>query len=154
MMTVLSPVKCPKCRDVMRPVTFDGRPAWFCVRCQEPHEDLPRPPQRAAPSTDTGDYLPSLFLDHWPVNAPQPEREYKFAPGRKLSFDLAWPKVKVAVEADGYYHKTETRFHSDIEKMNLATMMGWRVFRCSRRILTEQGRAFADVVKNAVEDHP
>lgn len=142
-------VRCPKCREEMRPVTLSGKPAFFCVRCQEAHEELLERSQKAASTPDTSDYLPGLFLEHW--TGPTPETEYQFAPGRKSKFDLAWPAKKVAVECEGYVHRTESRFHSDVEKYNTATLLGWKVYRCTSRILKEQPLAFTSMIERELE---
>lgn len=61
-------------------------------------------------------------------------KEYKFHPKRRWRFDYAMPKSKIALEVEGgvWTHGRHTRpqgFLSDIEKYNMATLMGWRVFR-------------------------
>jgi hypothetical protein len=78
-----------------------------------------------------------------------PIKEYAFAPGRRFRFDYAWPAVgkagkKVALEVDGGIWKKGGGAHSrpsailrDIEKMNLATVLGWRVIRATPDKLAE-----------------
>lgn len=144
-------VKCPKCRRAMRVVTLDGKPGFFCTWCQEPHEELPERPQICPSATDTASYLPGVFLSHWPENAPQPKPEYKFAPGRKCAFDLAFIDQKLAVECEGNQHRTKDRFFADIEKYNLATLLGWRVLRASSSMLRDQPQAFVDMVRQALD---
>lgn len=146
---------CPKCGGVLIRGYVSGKSEleYACQVCGVMGlRVVSQPAQKPASATDTASYLPGLFLDHWPKDAPQPTPEYKFAPGRKCAFDLAWPAKKVAVECEGYVHKTEGRFHSDVEKYNLAVMMGWRIYRATRRILADQGEAFANVVRMAVEE--
>ena len=68
------------------------------------------------------------------VGLPEPECEYRFAPPRKYRFDFAWPERNVAVELEGgiftrQAHGSVTGILRDIEKYNLATSLGWRVFR-------------------------
>lgn len=77
------------------------------------------------------------------------EREYRFHPARKWRFDIALPEVKIAVEIDGGVvrlkggkrcsycgetpqgrHNRTKGFLADIEKLNAAVMLGWRVLRC------------------------
>jgi very-short-patch-repair endonuclease len=56
-----------------------------------------------------------------------------FCPGRKWRFDFSWPEFMVAVEVEGgVYGGRHTRpegFTRDTEKYNVATKMGWRVYR-------------------------
>ena len=62
---------------------------------------------------------------------PEPEREYRFS-ARRFRFDLAWPEQKLAVEVHGgrwVYgrHQRPLGFQRDLEKHNLAVLLGWRV---------------------------
>ena len=62
------------------------------------------------------------------------EREYRFAPGRRYRADFAWPDLKVLVEIEGGTwsggrHTRGLGFKKDCIKYNLATSLGWRVFR-------------------------
>lgn len=65
---------------------------------------------------------------------PQPSREHKFHSTRKWRFDFAWTDAKVAVEVDGLLygkqvgrHQTAKGYANDCDKMNAATLLGWRV---------------------------
>lgn len=67
---------------------------------------------------------------------PVPEFEFAIEVGRKFRFDYAWPIHRVAVEIDGGIWKKGGGAHShpanierDIEKGNLAVILGWRVLR-------------------------
>lgn len=73
---------------------------------------------------------------------PLGESEFRFHPTRKWRFDRAWQTPKVAVEIDGEGHFSKVsgqwipgRHHrtkgyaNDLEKLNAATELGWRVFR-------------------------
>lgn len=70
---------------------------------------------------------------------PIPEREYRFHPTRRWRFDLAWPSdlFRLALEVDGGMysarsgHRSYTGVLRDIEKINAATLLGWRVLRCT-----------------------
>lgn len=64
---------------------------------------------------------------------PEPEREHRFHKTRKWRFDLAWPALKIAVEVHGAIfsggrHTRGAGFEKDREKVNTATLMGWRVY--------------------------
>jgi very-short-patch-repair endonuclease len=65
---------------------------------------------------------------------PKPEPEFRFHPSRKWRFDFAFPAQSLAVEVDGGAfiagrHTRGAGFVKDIEKMNTAVLMGWRVLR-------------------------
>lgn len=71
---------------------------------------------------------------------PKPEREYRFHPVRRWRFDLAWPVYKVAVEVEGGIysngrHNRGAGFEADCEKYNAATLLGWRVLRCTAKTI-------------------
>lgn len=70
----------------------------------------------------------------WVSYGLSPQREVKFHPTRKWRFDFAWVDRRIAVEIDGgiYTQGRHTRgsgFVKDMEKMNAAGLLGWRVFR-------------------------
>ena len=74
---------------------------------------------------------------------PAPALQFWFAKelGRRYCFDFAWPERKVAAEVDGGRwlvrrgqdgRPVPVGFHhhvDDYRKLNLATKLGWRVFR-------------------------
>lgn len=73
---------------------------------------------------------------------PAPETEYRFDPSRRWRFDLAWPARKVAVEIDGAIwtggrHVRGHGYEADCEKLNAAVEQGWRVFRYTTRMVTD-----------------
>jgi very-short-patch-repair endonuclease len=88
-----------------------------------------------------------LFRFYWQVkaglSAPEPAEEYNFDAelGRRHRFDFAFPKHKVAVEVEGNaWHVAGGGKHmkdSDLEKYNLAALLGWRVFRFSPNMLNK-----------------
>ena len=93
------------------------------------------------------------------LDAPEPEREYRFAaeavggPGRGLRqrlraanlsdwrFDFAWPDWMVALELEGGEwlgrrgRHTGAGYAGDCSKYNAAQLLGWRVFRFTRSML-------------------
>jgi very-short-patch-repair endonuclease len=86
----------------------------------------------------------ALFSNAWLILAdeslPEPTPEYKFSAviGRRHRFDLSWPRYKIAVEVDGGQYMKHGGRHSrdsDREKHNIATLLGWRVFRYSTQKL-------------------
>jgi very-short-patch-repair endonuclease len=62
--------------------------------------------------------------------------EYRFDEVRKFRFDFAWPDRKFAVELEGAIwsngaHSTPMGILRDMDKGNLAVMLGWSVLRFS-----------------------
>jgi len=62
--------------------------------------------------------------------------EYRFHPKRQWRFDYAVPEHMIAIEIEGGIFADKRLGHSsgpaikkDMEKYNMATLMGWRVFR-------------------------
>jgi len=57
------------------------------------------------------------------------EAQHPWCPGRRYRFDFCRPSEKLAVEVDGAVHRIKGRFRADVERHNLAVLMGWRVLR-------------------------
>ena len=85
-----------------------------------------------------------LFLGTWKLLAPDmplPVAEFFFDRhiGRRHHFDFAFPELFIAVEVEGNaWHVKGGGKHmqdDDMEKYNLAMMLGWRVFRFSPSML-------------------
>ena len=60
--------------------------------------------------------------------------EYRFAPPRRWRFDIAWPDIRIALEQDGGIwtrgrHSRGAGQLADMEKLNEAARLGWRVGR-------------------------
>ncbi len=67
---------------------------------------------------------------------PDPVAEFKFHPKRRWRLDFCWPDYMVAIEIDGavYTAGRHTRgkgYEGDCEKINAATILGWKVLRAS-----------------------
>lgn len=79
------------------------------------------------------------FLKLWLAFAPGrqfPQRQFVFHETRKWRFDFAWPLFKVAVEIDGGVYQKKATGHrsiggvvSQMEKLNVAQIAGWKVLR-------------------------
>ena len=80
--------------------------------------------------------------------------EFRFHPTRRWRFDLAWPVFAVAVEQDGGIwtggrHSGGAGQIKDMEKLNNAALLGWRVFRFTpQQIRNGQARLFMTQVFN------
>ena len=65
---------------------------------------------------------------------PKPERQYRYAPPRKFAADFAWPAQRLLVEVQGgiwtrQAHGSIKGVLADIDRLNAATMAGWRLLR-------------------------
>ena len=117
----------------------------------------PQPPGKARqkrPSKATNTLLRHCELS----GVPMPVLEYRFHPTRKWRFDAAWPLSghMVALEIDGGAwvngrHNRPQGFIADCEKLNEATILGWRVIRVTTQQV-ENGKALA-LVQRALGGH-
>ncbi len=80
------------------------------------------------------------------VGLPEPLREYHFYPKRGWRADFAWPNQKLLVEFEGGifvraqkngqdygWHQSVARMLGDMEKYNVAALLGFRVLRFSAK---------------------
>ena len=79
------------------------------------------------------------------LGLPEPTMEHRFHDSRKWRFDLAWPQFMIGVECDGGIHSRGRHvrglgYSLDCEKVNEATLMGWRVLRVTSDQISD-GRA-------------
>jgi hypothetical protein len=81
--------------------------------------------------------------------------EYRFDPNRLFRFDVALPRVLVAIEFQGFYkggHAGAVGFHNDAQKFCLAASLGWILFPVPYKMLREEyGKIFHQVRKAARE---
>jgi very-short-patch-repair endonuclease len=105
------------------------------------------------------------FLHWWGLLAempPPPEEEFHFAKsiGRNWRFDFAWPEQKTSVEIDGgewlyktgkkSRHMTGTGYQGDIEKLNIAVILGWRVLRYTPSMLAANPSKCIEQIKQVL----
>jgi very-short-patch-repair endonuclease len=71
---------------------------------------------------------------------PEPQAEYRFVPGRRYRADFAWPNQMLLVECEGGlfsrgkgWHLSIGGYLDDIQKYNLAALLGYRVLRFTRK---------------------
>ena len=82
--------------------------------------------------TKTMSHLEVMLDDQLCLAGITPEDTEFFAiPGRRFRWDFAWPSKKLLVEVQGAIwvkggHSTGTGITRDAEKLNLATLAGWR----------------------------
>ncbi len=76
------------------------------------------------------------------ITKKEPQLEYKFHPVRRWRFDAAYPDLKIAFECEGGIwtggrHVNPIGFEKDCEKYNMATKLGWRVYRLTTKMIKE-----------------
>lgn len=95
--------------------------------------------------------LENKFLLLWRANnGPSLEVEYKFCPERKFRADFAYIEPKILIEIEGGQwvmgrHQRGAGYAKDAEKYNIATALGWMVFRLTSSMVTPD--YVADIVK-------
>jgi very-short-patch-repair endonuclease len=77
----------------------------------------------------------TLALHLRALGAPPHVRQHRFGAeiDRDWRFDFCWPARRLAVEVDGAVHRIKGRFRADLERHNVAQMLGWTVLRFSPR---------------------
>lgn len=94
----------------------------------------------------------------------RPVAEYRFHPVRKWRLDVAFPKIKLAVEVDGGVwvggrHTRGAGYEADAEKRAVAQMMGWLVINITPGMLVSKKYAAWDWIDTTIrnryliEDH-
>lgn len=89
-----------------------------------------------------------------------PEKEYRFSPKRRYRMDYAWVNEKVAVEIQGGIwikglsgrggaHSLPSNIIRDMEKSNLAQLLGWKLFKFTpQQLKTGEAQSFMREVFN------
>ena len=100
----------------------------------------------------------ALALHIRAAGLPTPEREMRFADGRKWRFDFAWPERMLAVEVEGGTwvngrHSRGNGYADDCRKRNAAQRLGWRVFSFTSDMV-KSGEALAFMETVFEETHP
>lgn len=87
----------------------------------------------------------------------QYQRQYPYAVGRKFAADFAWPAARLLVEVqggvwNGKAHGSVEGIVRDIERLNAATLNGWRVLRFTPDDVTRRDRLAEtlDVIERAL----
>lgn len=103
----------------------------------------------------------AVFLYAWRVTQGEaylPEPEYQFHWERKWRFDWAFPLSRVAVEVNGGVwtggrHNRGAGYLGDLEKLNTAMAMGWRVLQFTPSQLEDDPIACCKLVRHAMYDY-
>jgi hypothetical protein len=124
-----------------------------------PAQKFGQPPEvkpKRTPVVSPKERYPHLLVMFAERGIYPPVTEYVFSGQRGFRMDYAWPPKKVALEVDGGIwrgygkgskaekagaHSHPTAILRDIEKHNLATMLGWRVIRATPDKFDEAVRA-------------
>lgn len=81
----------------------------------------------------------------------EPIAEFMFAPPRKFRADFCWPEAMLILECDGGIwtqgrHTRGSGFLRDMEKLNLAAILGYRVIRVTPKEM-KSGKVFELLAK-------
>ena len=104
--------------------------------------------------------LEATFANYWRMFAPdlpEPEAEYRFHPTRRWRFDYCFVDARLAVELDGGIyirgrHNRAAGFIADCDKMNAATLLGYRILRYTTRHLSDDPQAVINQIREALND--
>lgn len=99
------------------------------------------------------------FLFYWKAFGGKPsdwKPEFRFHATRKWRFDFADPASLVSLELDGGVfvqgrHSRGKGYEADLEKLNTALSMGWKVFRLTRGMLAKEPFRWMGMIKEARE---
>lgn len=97
-----------------------------------------------------------LRLSLTALGLPEPCPEYRFSE-RKFRFDFAYPEAKVAIEIEGQgpkglgRHQRPEGFERDLEKYNLAVVLGWRILRFTPSMIRRDPVGCANLVAKVLE---
>ncbi len=90
--------------------------------------------RQSSPSSLERRFVALLLQSGLPL--PLPEHPFARDWGRRWRFDFAWPDLRLAVEVDGGIwipgggrHNRGAGYEADVEKLNVAVILGWRVLR-------------------------
>jgi very-short-patch-repair endonuclease len=76
----------------------------------------------------------SIELTQPPARVPAPHIQFEVeAAGRIRRLDLAYPKVKLAIEYDGRDHRDQERAHRDLLREAALVELGWTILRFDAR---------------------
>jgi very-short-patch-repair endonuclease len=97
---------------------------------------------------------PDLLTQLRATGLPEPATEYRFCPGRLFRADYCWIPQRLILEIEGGVwvggrHTHPTGFIRDMEKYNLATILGFRLLRCTPKMV-KSGEAL-ELVRKALE---
>ena len=95
--------------------------------------------------------LEELFYEHVRKDLPLPKRQFQAVPGRKWSWDFAWPDHMVLVEIQGGTHSQGRHvrpegYEGDCRKGNNATLLGYRCYSFTGQMVTK-GEALEFITK-------
>ena len=99
---------------------------------------------------DKGRVAEKLLLIHLEELSLYPVAQYRFHPERRWRFDAASPHIRLAYEIEGGVwvrgrHNRGQGFIDDMEKYNVATMLGWRVLRFTpAQVMKGEAKAFIE----------
>jgi hypothetical protein len=95
--------------------------------------------------TQSRDFLENKFMSTWMrLGGWELVAQYKFHPTRRWRFDFANTSLMVAFEIQGGIYAAQSGHRSfegvqrDYEKLNAATLLGWRVFQVTSKMMKDE----------------
>lgn len=115
---------------------------------------MPGAPKVTATTTDDNRsdlevMFDQLFAVHCP-DLPTPETECELIEGRNFRCDRTWREARLVVEIEGLGHEKTNMYRRDVTKYNLLALQGWRLLRCTRRMLTNDPLAFFALIREGL----
>lgn len=109
-----------------------------------PHGILEKQEHRPPAATGVSELEEMMLAVICEAGLPEPEREVEYAAhlGRNWRADFLWKRGRVILEVDGAAHRTKERFAPDLEKANIAQILGYVYLRVGRQHI-QNGRAIA-----------
>ena len=113
-----------------------------------------RPVGEAFPESGLETRLHRLIADSW---LPPPERQYVVRSGNNFvaRVDFAYPKQRVAIEADGYrYHSGRQVWERDLARRNALQSLGWSVLHFTHHQVVHGREDVVTMIESALRCAP
>ena len=102
--------------------------------------------------------LEAAFIFYWrAIDGPPVTPEYRFDSRRKFRLDFAHLDSKTGIEVEGGIwtqkgrHTSGQGYTNDCIKYNLATSLGWRIFRLTGDMLKSDPQKHLTMIKQFIE---
>jgi very-short-patch-repair endonuclease len=98
---------------------------------------------------EPGTHLENRVMRQLSLFSPRPVQQYRIG---RYRADFAWPDLKVALEADGWYHRSPEGAAKDRHRDSWLRSQGWIIFRVDDEhgedVLADQVARVARIVKS------
>ncbi len=94
-------------------------------------------------------------IGRWRLPAPQTQYEVVLPGGRKAFLDVAYPEVKLGIEADSYrHHSSRTDWGRDRTRNRMLTAIGWRILPVTWDDLVPDPTEVLTVIARGLHEKP